>query len=118
MEECVPDAASKKIHIISARKTKSDNGQVLNVKSEDSPQPTSETLLDGIAAKNSIPQNPKMSTPKSDFSMENVPEEADQQTSGDLAFGAEDLYPGWGEEILPTREHSREAGYEVSSSRR
>ena len=54
--------------------------------------------------------------PKSDFSLENVNEshenvneEANQQTSGDLAFGAEDLYPGWGEEILPTREHSQEA---------
>lgn len=85
---------------------------------------------------NSIPQNPEMSTPKSDFSLENVSEEADrsadrsanvadrsanvanQQTSGDLAFGAEDLYPGWGEEILPTRERSQEASYEVSSSRR
>jgi hypothetical protein len=53
--------------------------------------------------------NGEMSTQKSDFSMENVSEEADQQTSGDLAFGAEDLYPGWGEKILPTREHSQEA---------
>ena len=46
--------AAKKIHIISARKIKSGNGQVLNVKSDDSPQPTSETLLDGITATNSI----------------------------------------------------------------
>lgn len=52
--ECVPDTAAKKIHIISARKIKSGNGQVLNVKSNDSPQPTSETLLDGITATDSI----------------------------------------------------------------
>ena len=52
--ECVPDTEAKKIHIISARKIKSDNGQVLNIESSDSPQPTSETLLDGIAADNSI----------------------------------------------------------------
>ena len=54
--ECVPDTEAKKIHIISARKIKSDNGQVLNIESSDSPQPTSETLLDGIAADNSISQ--------------------------------------------------------------
>ena len=51
---CVSDASSKKIHIISARKTKSDNGQVLNMESEESPQPTSKTPLDGIVAKISI----------------------------------------------------------------
>ena len=52
--ECVPDSTSKKIHIVSARKIKSSNGQVLNVE-EDSPQPTSKTLLDGIATTDSIP---------------------------------------------------------------
>ena len=52
--ECVPDTAAKRIHIISARKIKGGNGQVLNVESTDSPQPTSETLLDGITANDSI----------------------------------------------------------------
>lgn len=57
--ECVPDTAAKKIHIISARKIKSGNGQVLNVDSNESPQPTSETLLDGITATDSISQKPE-----------------------------------------------------------
>ena len=39
---------------------KSDNGQVLNVESKDSPQPTSETLLDGIAANDSICEKSKI----------------------------------------------------------
>ena len=61
--ECVPDTEAKKIHIISARKIKSGNGQVLNVESTDSPQPTSETLLDGITATDSITENePKVNS--------------------------------------------------------
>ena len=55
--ECVPDRKSKVIHIISARKIKSGNGQVLNVETDVSPQPTSKTLLDGITATNIIPEN-------------------------------------------------------------
>ena len=54
--ECVPDTNSKKIHIISARIQKGDKGQVLNVESSDSPQPTSETPLDGNVTNNSITQ--------------------------------------------------------------
>ena len=54
--ECVPDSNSKKIHIISARIEKGDKGQVLNVESSDSPQPTSETPLDGNVTKDSITQ--------------------------------------------------------------
>ena len=62
--ECVPDSEKKEIHIISARKVKSGNGQVLNVESNDSPQPTSETPLDYDAASNpSIPQSAEKSTP-------------------------------------------------------
>ncbi len=54
--ECVPDTSAKKIHIISARITKGDNGQELNIEPKDSPQPTSKTLLDGIATNSSISQ--------------------------------------------------------------
>ena len=57
--ECVPDSVAKKIHIISARITKSGNGQVLNMKPYDSPQPTSRTLLDGITTINSITDSDK-----------------------------------------------------------
>ena len=60
--ECVPDTDSKKIHIISARIKKSDNGQALNIESNDSPQPTSETPVDGIVTTNSIPQKSDLST--------------------------------------------------------
>ena len=48
---CVP----RRKYISLSRKTKSGNGQVLNVKSAESPQPTSKTLLDGITAIDSIP---------------------------------------------------------------
>lgn len=50
---------------INARQTKSDNGQELNMKSNDFPQPTSKTQLDGDATNQSISQNPEKST---DFS--------------------------------------------------
>ena len=59
--ECVPDRKTKVIHIISARKIKSGNGQVLNVETNASPQPTSKTPLDGITAINSIAQKSKKS---------------------------------------------------------
>lgn len=36
---------------------KSDNGQVLNMEHNDSPQPTPKTLLDNNVANNSIPEN-------------------------------------------------------------
>ena len=55
--ECVPDTTAKKIQIISARKIKSDNGQVLNVEPNSSPQPTSKTLLDYNVANNIVPNN-------------------------------------------------------------
>ena len=51
----------KKIYIIIARKIKDGNGQVLNMKSNDSPQPTPETLLDGITAINSMLKTRKKS---------------------------------------------------------
>ena len=72
--ECVPDTTAKKIHIISARKIKSGNGQVLNVKSNDSPQPTSETLLDGITATDSITETEKKSNPSDENSSEKFSE--------------------------------------------
>ncbi|MBE6693382.1 MAG: hypothetical protein E7589_01270 [Ruminococcaceae bacterium] len=53
--ECVPDSSAKRIYIVSARIEKGSNGQVLNMQSEDRPQPTSKTLRDGIATINSIP---------------------------------------------------------------
>ena len=62
--ECVPDSVSRKIHIISARIIKGDNGQELNIESQDSPQPTSKTPLDGIATTKSIPQNQDLSIEK------------------------------------------------------
>ena len=55
--ECVPDSNSKKIHIVSARIEKGDKGQVLNVKSLDSSQPTSETPLDGHVTKDIVSQD-------------------------------------------------------------
>ena len=48
----IPDSAEKSTE--NAKKCLSGNGQVLNVKSDASPQPTSETLLDGITATDSI----------------------------------------------------------------
>ena len=67
--ECVPDTPSKKIHIVSARKIKSGNGQELNMESEDSPQPTSKTLVDGIATTNSITDPEEKVNSKSQFSL-------------------------------------------------
>lgn len=61
--ECVPETKARKIHIISARKIKNGNGQVLDMKSKDSPQPTSRTPLDGIAADSSISHSAKKSNP-------------------------------------------------------
>ena len=55
--ECVPDTSGKKIHVISARIEKGDKGQVLNIESYDSPQPTSKTPLGGDVTIDSIPQN-------------------------------------------------------------
>lgn len=55
--ECVPDSASKKMHIISAYIEKGSKGQELNMDSVESPQPTSKTLLDSNATKNSISQD-------------------------------------------------------------
>ena len=72
--ECVPDAAGKKIHIISARKIKSGKGQVLNVKSNDSPQPTSETLLDGITTNNSISEKAPDVNPSAKNTAEKIAE--------------------------------------------
>ncbi|MBE6655483.1 MAG: hypothetical protein E7609_01260 [Ruminococcaceae bacterium] len=66
--ECVPDASSKQVHIVSARKIKNGNGQVLNVESTDSPQPTSETLLDGISATDSVAQSTEKSNPSDEKS--------------------------------------------------
>lgn len=47
--ECVPDSRSKRLQIVSAYKKSSSEGQVLNMESEDSPQPTSEVPHDGNA---------------------------------------------------------------------
>ncbi|MBQ7363748.1 MAG: hypothetical protein IJW48_04790, partial [Clostridia bacterium] len=69
--ECVPDSQAKQIHIISARKINSDNGQVLNVESNNSPQPTSKTPLDDNVAINSIPQTTEKSNSFSEKTSEN-----------------------------------------------
>jgi hypothetical protein len=54
-----------------------------------------------------------MSTPKSDFSFENVSEEADrsadvanQQASGDLEFGAEEIFPGFGDQRFTVKKEN------------
>ena len=55
--ECAPDAGAKIVHVISARIEKikeGGRGQELNVEPKSSPQPTSETLLDGGATNHSI----------------------------------------------------------------
>ena len=54
--ECVPDSESKKMHIISAYIEKGSKGQELDMDSDESPQLTSETLLDSNATKGSITQ--------------------------------------------------------------
>lgn len=56
--ECVPDSRAKRLHIVSAYKKSSSEGQVLNMESDDSPQPTSEVPHGGNATtKNSIPHS-------------------------------------------------------------
>lgn len=78
--ECVPDSDAKKIHIVSARIIKGDNGQVLNIESKDSPQPTSKTLLDYNATyngdntitTNSIPDSAKKINPSEQNSSEKI----------------------------------------------
>ena len=77
--ECVPDSAAKKIHIISARITKSGNGQVLNMKPYDSPQPTSWTLLDGITTINSITDSDKNVNKKTERTSETAKKTQDQR---------------------------------------
>lgn len=89
--ECVPDTPSKKIHIVSARKIKSGNGQVLNMESEDSLQPTSKTPLDGIATTNSITDPDENVNTKSQFSLSYPPKPKDPFTAG--------VVEGWGEDI-------------------
>ncbi len=74
--ECVPDAKAKRLYIISAYKESSSEGQVLNMESNDSPQPTSEVPHDGNATTdNSIPRESdfvkrKFSLPKSETAEE------------------------------------------------
>ena len=54
--ECVPDSESKKMHIVSAYIEKGSKGQELDMDSNESPQLTSETLLNSNATKDSIAQ--------------------------------------------------------------
>lgn len=75
--ECVPDSNSKKIHIVSARIEKGDKGQVLNVKSLDSSQPTSETPLDGHVTKDIVSQDDGSVNTSSENSPGNIYETED-----------------------------------------
>ena len=68
--ERVPDTPSEKNYLISTRKIKSGNGQELNMKPNDSPQPTSKTLVDGITTTNSIPENSENVNINSQFSLD------------------------------------------------
>ncbi len=79
--ECVPDTPSRKIHIISARKIKSGNGQELNMKSNDFPQPTSRTLVDGITTTYSITDPDENVNTKSQFSLKPADEELMRETA-------------------------------------
>ena len=53
VSECVPDSKNKRIYITSAYK-KSSTNQLLNIDSNESPQPTSETSFDSGATKHII----------------------------------------------------------------
>ena len=79
--ECVPDRKTKVIHIISARKIKNGNGQVLDVETNVSPQPTSETPLDGITATNNIPHSEQKSN---SFDKKSLKNSSDKQMALDI----------------------------------
>ncbi len=57
VSECVPDSANKRIYITSAYIKKGSTNQLLDMDSNESPQPTSEASSDSGATIGSVPQN-------------------------------------------------------------
>lgn len=56
VSECVPDSVNKRVYITSAYIKKGSTNQLLNIDSNESPQPTPEASFDGSATTNSIPE--------------------------------------------------------------
>ncbi len=72
VSECVPDSKNKKIWITSAYTNKNGSkGQLLNMDSIESPQPTSKTSFDGNATNKSISKFLKKSNTFDETSLEN-----------------------------------------------